>query len=179
MCINFVYNWVTDLNCTSKLWIKSILCFSTYMLYATLFSVVVFAELLENKFIVYIHSDVGTLVLLLPLYVPIDLPFLIYLHIYNYRHIFHYICYCPQYYYPKLFLPSYPVIDCRCLHLFRCGNIYLSTSPSLENFWQHICSASLLITFLFKGGKCVYKMTILPCVPVYLCPHVSGLQPVD
>jgi hypothetical protein len=88
MCINFVYSWVTDLYCTRKLWRKSILCFSTYRLYATLFSVIVFAELLVKNFIVYVHSDVGTLVLLLPLSVPIILPFLIYLHIYNYHHIF-------------------------------------------------------------------------------------------
>jgi hypothetical protein len=60
--------------------------------------------------------------------------------------------------------------------LFQRGIIYFSTSSSLENFWQYICSASLLITFIFREGKWVYKMTILPCVPVYLCPHVSGLN---
>jgi len=125
MCINFVYSWVTDLNCTRKLWRKSIFCFSTCMLYATLFSVIVFAELLVKILIVYIHSDVGTLV---PLYVPIVLPFLIYLHIYNYHHIFHYCCYCSQYYYPKLFLPWYPVIYCI---VFICFSVATYNSPLL------------------------------------------------
>ena len=174
-----MYNWVTDLNCPRKLWRKGILCFSVCVLYATLFSVIIFAELLVKNLIVYMRSDVGTLVLLLSLYVPIVLPFLIYLHIYNCHHIFDYCCYCSQYYYPILFFPWYPVINCRCLHLLQCGNISFSTFPSLEDVWQHICSASFLITFLFKEEKWVYKMTILPCVPLYLCPHVSALQPVD
>jgi hypothetical protein len=42
------------------------------------------------------------------------------------------------------------------------------SSPCLENFWQCSCLASLEITFLLKEGKWVYKMTVLPCVPVYV-----------
>jgi hypothetical protein len=172
-CFNFVYSWVTDLNCRRKLWRKSILCFSTYVLYATLFSVIVFAELLVKNFIVYIHSDVGTLVLLLPLFVPIVLPFLIYLHIYNYHHIFHYCCYCCQYYYPKLFFHGALLF---IVSVIICFSVATYTSPlllvwkisdntfALHPYW--------LLFFLRKGSGCTRSpychVFLYICVPVFL-----------